>query len=61
MSTAHQTKPERGASAVEYALLISGIAALIVLVVFALGAQTSPLFDETCDAMAVEMSAASCG
>ena len=31
------TRDERGASAVEYGLLIAGIAALIVVVVFAFG------------------------
>jgi pilus assembly protein Flp/PilA len=35
---------ERGASAVEYGLLIAGIAALVALVVFALGGAISGLF-----------------
>lgn len=39
---------ERGASAVEYGLLISGIAALIVVVVFAFGGNLTELFDNTC-------------
>ena len=41
---------ERGASAVEYGLLIAGIAALIVVVVFAFGANIKDVFDETCQA-----------
>ena len=36
----HDAVDERGASAVEYGLLIAGIAAVIVLAVFALGAIT---------------------
>jgi pilus assembly protein Flp/PilA len=41
---------ERGASAVEYALLITGIAAVIVIVVFAFGGIVlHGLFESTCD------------
>jgi len=41
---------ERGASAVEYGLLIAGIAAIIVAVVFLLGgAVLDNLFTQTCD------------
>ena len=43
---------ERGASAVEYGLLIAGIAALIVLVVLAFGDNISAVFDGTCDSIA---------
>ena len=43
---------ERGASAVEYGLLIAGIAALIVVVVFAFGGVISGVFNDTCDAVA---------
>jgi pilus assembly protein Flp/PilA len=39
---------ERGASAVEYGLLIAGIAALIVAVVFLFGGKISSIFDSTC-------------
>ena len=41
-----RTRDERGASAVEYGLLITGIAALIVVVVFAFGGNVTDLFDE---------------
>ncbi len=52
---------ERGASAVEYGLLIAGIAAVIVIAVFALGPITKELFADTCDTMKAEMPAsASC-
>ena len=39
---------ERGASAVEYGLLIAGIAALIVVVVFAFGGVIKNIFSQTC-------------
>ena len=41
---------ERGASAVEYGLLIAGIAALIVVAVFALGPIIKEAFTDTCNA-----------
>ena len=47
---------ERGASAVEYALLIAGIAAVLVIVIISFGAEVRGLFDSTC--VAVEESAA---
>ena len=43
---------ERGASAVEYGLLIAGIAAVIVVVVILLGGQVKDAFQGTCDAIA---------
>jgi pilus assembly protein Flp/PilA len=42
---------ERGASAVEYGLLIAGIAALIVIVVFTFGGVLSNIFSSTCDSV----------
>jgi pilus assembly protein Flp/PilA len=42
---------ERGASAVEYGLLIAGIAALIVAVVFLFGGVLSNIFGSTCNAV----------
>ena len=45
---------ERGASAVEYGLLIAGIAALIVVVVFALGPILQDAFGNTCDTISQE-------
>ena len=50
---------ERGASAVEYGLLIAGIAALIVLVVFAFGGVIKGIFKSTCTS--VGGGANSCG
>ena len=43
---------ERGASAVEYGLLIAGIAALVVIIVFAFGDNIKDIFSETCDSVA---------
>jgi pilus assembly protein Flp/PilA len=40
---------ERGASAVEYGLLIAGIAALIVAVVFLFGGVLKNIFTSTCN------------
>ncbi|MBJ7359847.1 MAG: Flp family type IVb pilin [Nocardioides sp.] len=42
-------RTERGASAVEYGLLIAGIAALIAVIVFAFGDSIGDvLFEDTC-------------
>jgi pilus assembly protein Flp/PilA len=43
---------ERGASAVEYGLLIAGIAALIVVIVFAFGGVLKGIFTDTCSQVA---------
>ena len=40
---------ERGASAVEYGLLVASIAALVVIAVFALGPIVREAFSDTCD------------
>jgi pilus assembly protein Flp/PilA len=40
---------ERGASAVEYGLLIAGIAAVIVAVVIVFGGKIKNVFQNTCD------------
>jgi pilus assembly protein Flp/PilA len=42
---------ERGASAVEYGLLIAGIAALIVVIVFAFGGVLKNIFGTTCNSV----------
>jgi pilus assembly protein Flp/PilA len=43
---------ERGASAVEYGLLITGIAAVIALAVYAFGGMVTGLFTHTCSSVA---------
>jgi pilus assembly protein Flp/PilA len=40
---------EEGASAVEYGLLVAAIAAIVILLVFAIGGWVKGAFDETCD------------
>ncbi len=42
-------KDEKGASAVEYGLLVAAIAGIIVLIVFALGKIVNEVFQDTCD------------
>lgn len=44
-------RDERGASAVEYGLLIAGIAALIVVVALAFGDNLRDIFTSTCDSV----------
>ena len=51
---------ERGASAVEYALLIAGIAALIVVIVYAFGGVVNNLFANTCNSVGSHAGAGSC-
>ena len=48
-------RTERGASAVEYGLLIVGIAGVLVLVIIALGGSISGLFSNTCNLIADEI------
>ncbi len=58
MIAARTANNERGASAVEYGLLIAGIAALIVVIVFAFGDNIKDVFDETCQSVAASTSCA---
>lgn len=44
-------RDEDGASAVEYGLLVAAIAAVIVLIVFALGGIIKSAFKSTCDSV----------
>jgi|tagenome__1003787_1003787.scaffolds.fasta_scaffold19658277_2 pilus assembly protein Flp/PilA len=50
----------RGASAVEYGLLIAGITALIVLIVYAFGGVLSNVYKSTCDSVGSSANAGSC-
>jgi pilus assembly protein Flp/PilA len=43
---------ERGASAVEYSLIVVAVAAIIVVIVFAVGRLTKESFDTTCSSLA---------
>lgn len=42
---------DRGASAVEYGLMVAAIAAVIVGIVFGLGGVVREVFTETCDSI----------
>lgn len=44
-------KREEGATAVEYGIMVAGIAVAIILVVFALGDQLTALFQMVVDAL----------
>jgi len=50
----------RGASAVEYALLITGITALIVVVVYAFGGVLNNVYNATCDSVGSSAGAGTC-
>ena len=51
---------ERGASAVEYGLLIAGIAAMIAVAVFAFGGGADGLFQDSCNDDLEDTGAGSC-
>jgi pilus assembly protein Flp/PilA len=53
----HLTRDEGGASAVEYGLLVAGIAALIVAVVFLFGGTIQRVFSNSCGTVAGTISA----
>jgi pilus assembly protein Flp/PilA len=48
---------DRGASAVEYGLMVAAIAAVIVGVVFGLGTLVKSAFSKTCSAVSSSLSA----
>jgi pilus assembly protein Flp/PilA len=52
----NRKKDETGASAVEYGLLVAAIAALIVIIVFALGGLVKDVFSNTCSSIDSEVS-----
>lgn len=54
MERLRHMRDEDGASAVEYGLLISGVAALIVIMVFLFGGMVTNLFDGSCTKIADE-------
>jgi pilus assembly protein Flp/PilA len=51
---------ERGASAVEYGLLIAGIAALIVVIVYAFGGVVANTYKSTCTVVGTSAGAGTC-
>jgi len=52
-------RDEEGASAVEYGLLVAGIAALIVAIVFIFGGMISSVFTDTCTSITANDAATS--
>jgi len=52
-----QQRCDRGASAVEYGLLIAGIATLIVAIIWAFGGAVADVFDNTCGSVASQTGA----
>ena len=53
-------RPETGASAVEYGLMIAGIAAIIAVAVFAFGGGSTGMFQDSCKTIFADHSAGSC-
>jgi pilus assembly protein Flp/PilA len=51
---------DRGASAVEYGLIVAAIAAVIVALVFTLGGKIKSAFDTTCDAIGTGQNSGAC-
>jgi pilus assembly protein Flp/PilA len=47
-------RSDRGASAVEYGLVLVGIAGLLVTILFALGPVSRESYDHTCDQLSTE-------
>ena len=55
-----RTRDERGATAVEYGLLLTGIAALLALVVYAFGDNVTDLFTGTCETVTAARNTGDC-
>ena len=53
-------RDDRGASAVEYGILVAAIAAVVVFVLFALGGLIVEMFDDTCDAVGSKVTGSTC-
>jgi pilus assembly protein Flp/PilA len=51
MRTLMNARNDEGASAVEYGLLVAAIAAVIVIIVFALGGVIKNVFSKTCSSV----------
>ncbi|NYG56296.1 Flp family type IVb pilin [Nocardioides perillae] len=49
-----RSRPERGATATEYALLIAGIAAIVVAAILLFGGFVDGLLGQSCDTVAAE-------
>ena len=60
MSALNFERSDRGASAVEYGLLITGIAAVIAAAVFLLGGGVNGLFETTCSSISQHANGTNC-
>jgi pilus assembly protein Flp/PilA len=60
MAKKNNERPEEGASSAEYGLLVSGIAALIAIVVFAFGGVIGDLFTNSCGTIGAKLTTATC-
>ena len=52
-------RDDTGASAAEYSLLVAGIAALVVAILFGLGGTVVNVFDRSCDSVRDKVSPSS--
>lgn len=57
---ASRQRTEKGASAVEYGLLVAGIAAVIIAGVFAFGGFMSDLLGDSCGTITAEVKGTDC-
>ena len=55
-----RARDDTGASAVEYALLLAAIAAVLVVVLWQLGGVVTGLFKDTCDSVKTQVSSGQC-
>ncbi len=51
MNQLDRRRHDEGATAVEYGLLMAAIAAVVIVIVFALGSAVSEMFDDSCRAV----------
>lgn len=58
--TCRRRDNDRGASAVEYGLLVAGIAAVIVVLVMTLGTRIQHAFQDTCDKITTAQDTGTC-
>lgn len=57
MGKARHLKSDAGAAAVEYGLLLAGVAAVVVIAILLFGGTVIELFTDTCDEVATQTSA----
>jgi pilus assembly protein Flp/PilA len=58
--TRRSRRSERGAGAVEYGLMIAGVAAIIAAAIFAFGGGSTGMFQNSCKTIFADRSAGSC-